>query len=359
MKKIVLLLIMLLLLTACNKEDKESKSTTFSENKISKQEEVFKISNDSKSYLLNYTENKLDEQEIEMGIMDIASSYFDSDKLYIKNGTLLSNKTIEDWTERKPIGFNPSINKKLDLITAEKESPKILSYVSEKNLIDKEKKIKGILVTIVLNEYYTYKVTDKEDRIYSGEVKVDNDEDNVDNVSVFGEKISQPIINEIRKNKKSSNVPILLTLYQKTSSSAITPGNFVKKSYLNPNENKIKNWENINRKKYAFPSEQLSSQDSFTYGILSDMKDDWQENFHNGNIKLTGNALYKENIVTTIDLKVESQMSTVENLSLATYIENYIKNIQPNFPINVALENNIILMWNPQTKEIISNKTYD
>lgn len=137
--------------------------------------------------------NALNMNEIERGLMDLSIHQFSTDKFYLQEGQYLSDETISQWLSRKTnddVGLNPTIENKTDnVLEDEKRYPLILSHVLEQNFINKEtSKMEGMSIAISLNEYYDIRVTDDEGLIYTGQVKVDQNDDGVDDVKNFGKK---------------------------------------------------------------------------------------------------------------------------------------------------------------------------
>lgn len=97
----------------------------------------------------------------------------------------------------------------------------------EQNFITKEtSKIEGMSIAISLNEYYDIRVTDDKGLIYTGQVKVDQNDDEINDVKNFGKKVAEKIVKDIRENVKIPNVPIYLTLFQESNINDIIPGYF-------------------------------------------------------------------------------------------------------------------------------------
>ena len=78
----------------------------------------------------------------------------------------------------------------------------ILSHVLEQNFINKENnKVEGISIAISLNEFYDIRVSDENGLIYTGQVKVDQNDDEINDVEKYGKEVAKKIVADIRKMK--------------------------------------------------------------------------------------------------------------------------------------------------------------
>lgn len=69
-------------------------------------------------------------------------------------------------------------------------------------------------------------------------VKVDTNEDNVNDVENYGKEIAGTIIKDIRNNEKIPNVPIYVILYQESNKNDIIPGIFLAETFI-PSRGKL------------------------------------------------------------------------------------------------------------------------
>ncbi len=135
-----------------------------------------------------------------------------------------------------------------------KNNPKILSHVLEQNFINKENgNVEGLSLAISLNEFYDIKVADDKGLIYTDQVKVDINDDEIDDVVNYGKEIAEIIVKDIRKNENIPNVPIYMTLYQESNINDIIPGLFLADTFIAKGEDNINKWTKIDRKKLYIP----------------------------------------------------------------------------------------------------------
>ncbi|MFE3576129.1 CamS family sex pheromone protein [Lysinibacillus sp. NPDC059133] len=358
----------LLLLASCSDDHQVNKNDEKMYASSIQQKEIYEIkqpakSNVSRGLILSNMNNSLNVSEIEKGLMDLSVNHFPTKKFYMQEGQYLDGKIINKWLDRKSkegFGLNPPIEKSTgDVLEDEKNNPKILSHVLEHNFVNKENgKVEGLSLAVSLNEFYDIRVQDDKGLTYIDQVKVDTNEDNVNDVENYGKEIAEAIIKNIRNDNKIPNVPIFLTLYQESNKNDIIPGIFLAETFIPEGEVTIDKWNAIDIKTYTFPSDSLNSLDKDTYDKLLIFKEDIQEGFKHLNPKIIGNLRYENG--NLIDLKIDVHAplindteligllqlaSTKLNTILFDYIPITIRIIDQNQDVGVVL-------WDPTEKQI-------
>ncbi|MGE7921428.1 CamS family sex pheromone protein [Viridibacillus sp. NPDC093762] len=368
-KGILIFIPSLVFLVSCNNNDQIIKN----EENISvssTQEDLYQIKqpvkfNVSRGLILNNIDNSLDINNIEMELMQLSTKYFPVDKYTFQEGQYLDKTIINQWLERKgndaPSGLNPPKNETGDVLKDEQDNPKILSHVLEQNFLNKNGKIKGISLAISLNEFYNIQVADKKGLIHTDEVKVDVNNDDVNDVEKYGKEITNKIIKDIRNNKDIPDVPIFLTLYQETHENNIIPGMFLAETFIPKGQNQISKWTNIDKRYYAFPSNSLSELDRISSNNLTNFKEDIQKYFKNLNPKVFGRLLYKTDQLTNLKIDVSTPTITdVELIALLQFISTRINSLSSDYtPITVSIIDEKqtvgIVTWDPTKKEIYTH----
>ncbi len=215
-------------------------------------------------------------------------------------------------------------------------------------------------IAISLNEYYDIRVTDDEGLIYTGQVKVDQNDDEVDDVKSFGKKVAEKIVKDIRENEKIPNVPIYLTLFQESNINDIIPGVFLAETSIPLGEASITKWAEIDKKFYIFPSEALYSLDQNMYTKLLLFKEDIQEGFKHVNLKIYGKLRYEEGKLTDIQIEVNAPLiNEPELIGLLQLISTNLNRILIDYiPITVRIidqqQDVGIVLWDPIEKQIFA-----
>lgn len=372
MRKSMLLFISpLFFLVSCSgeeqvKSDEKTYISSIQEKEIYEIKQPAKV-NVSRGLILSNMNNSLNINEIEKGLMKLSVNHFSTDKFYMQEGQYLDKKIINQWLDRKSkdgFGLNPSIkNSTGDVLEDEKNSPKILSHVLEQNFINKENgEIEGMSLAISLNEFYDIKVADDKGLIYTDQVKVDTNDDNVNDVEKYGKEIAEIIIKDIRNNKKIPNVPIYITLYQESNKNDIIPGIFLAETFIPEEEDKIDKWTDIDIKNYTFPSDSLFSLDKDTYEKLLIFKEDIQEGFKHLNPKITGQLRYENGKL--IDLKIDVNVPLIndtELIGLLQLVSTRINTILFDYiPVTIRIidqkQDVGIVIWDPIEKQIYATQ---
>ncbi|TGN30379.1 CamS family sex pheromone protein [Lysinibacillus sp. S2017] len=364
LKRMSLFITPLFFLVSCSNDAQvvENDISSFQEKEIYEIKQPAKL-NVSRGLTLSYINNSLNVKEIEKGLMDLSINHFSTTKFYMQEGQYLDKNIISQWLDRKSkegFGLNPSIkNSTGDVLEDEKNNPKILSHVLEQNFINKENgKVEGISLAISLNEFYDIRVTDDKGLIYTDRVKVDSNDDNVNDVENYGKEIAEIIIKDIRNNKKIPNVPIYLTLYQESDKYAILPGIFLAETFLPEGRNRIDEWTDIDIKNYTFPSNSLYSLNKDTYDKLLIFKEDIQEGFKHLHPKIIGKLRYQNGKL--IDLKIDINVPLINETGLIGLLQFTGDKINTilfnNIPITIRIidqkQDVGIIIWDPIKKQL-------
>lgn len=365
-KVIIGLILALTMLVACdNKKDIEQEqeiSAPIVQGKEGYQTKLPVKFNVSREALVKNVDNPLDTSELELELMELSMDHFSPKNYSFQEGQYLNEKIMYKWLERKSKeetkGLNPSIVDTGNPLKDEKKSPKILSHILEQNYLNKDGKIEGISLALSLKTYYYIKVTDSKGLVYTDKVKIDNDKDNINDVKESGKKIAEKVVKRIRDSKDIPDVPILLTLYQEEQRNSVIPGNFLTETYIPQGENNIKEWNDIDRKYYAFPSDDLETLDKSTSDSLTYFKEDIQKYFNNLKVVVNGRALYVNKDLNDVKIEIEAAgISSSESIALLQFTETQIHSrlLPEHVAITVRLmdqnKEKGIMIWDPSEKK--------
>lgn len=367
-KRILFFILSIFFLVSCSDENQLVKNEEKVYTSHIQKKEIFEIKqpakfNISRGLTLSNMNNSLNVIEIEKGLMDLSVNHFSPKKFYIQEGQYLDKKIINQWLDRKSkegFGLNPPIeNKTGDILEDEKNNPKILSHVLEQNFINKESgKVEGMSLAISLNEFYDIRVSDEKGLIYTDQVKIDTNEDNVNNVEKYGKEIARTIIKDIRNNKKIPKIPIYVTLYQESNKNDIIPGIFLAETFIPEDGDELDEWTNIDKKNYTFPSDSLYSIDMDTYNKLLIFKEDIQAGFKHLNLKIIGKLRYENGKLTDIKIDINAPLiKDTELIGLLQLIGTKLNTIVFNsIPITIRIIDHKqdvgIILWDPIEKQI-------
>ncbi|EON70876.1 CamS family sex pheromone protein [Lysinibacillus sphaericus] len=357
-------------LVSCSGEDEVVKKDEQMYISSVQKKEIYEIKqpakfNISRGLILSNMNNTLNINEIEKGLMDLSVNHFSTKKFYMQEGQYLDKKIINQWLDRKStegVGLNPSIkNSTGHVLEDEKNNPKILSHVLEQNFINKETgQVEGISLAISLNEFYDIRVSDDKGLVYTDQVKVDHNDDDVNDVENYGKEIAGMIVKDIRNNENIHNVPIYLTLYQESNKNDIIPGIFLAETYIPEGGERIDKWTDIDKKNYTFPSDALYSLDKDTYDKLLTFKEDIQKDFIHLNPKIIGELQYENGKLADIKINVNAPLiKDTELIGLLQLISTKLSAVLFDYvPVTIRIINQKqdvgIVLWDPTEKQIFS-----
>ncbi|MGG4125107.1 CamS family sex pheromone protein [Bacillus licheniformis] len=307
--------------------------------------------------------NKKDISEIEMRSMELSKDYFSPEDLYYQYGQYLNTKEINGFLERKsekyPNGLNPSFPEGKDRLTAEKESPKILSHILEQNYVDKDGNLKGITISLALNSVYYPRFTDKEGKTYSDEIEISTSD-----ILKEGKEAASRLLAYLRDKKLvPSDVPILITLYQQEKRNASKPGKFLAKSFIESGESDVGNWDKldmIHRTLSVKDYEDIETKDNLTYKRFESLVTGLETNFKETNFTLVGDAFYKDGEINQIEFNLtvtgasESKITAMVQYLGNLLSEGFYSNLNVRFNIKNDHKQKAIVSWDALKHEVES-----
>jgi protein involved in sex pheromone biosynthesis len=254
--------------------------------------------------------NKIDMDEIETGLMTLSKEFFSPDTFLYEEGQFLTDVT--SWIGRKSAdnqqGLNPEIKVTDDMgwekkMEIQKKNPMYLAYIHEQNYVDTKGNIKGISLGLAMNTIDYIRVQDSQGLMHFGEVRIDKKE-----MEKQGREMAEKVISRVRKIEGLGNIPIMISLYNVQEQNSVIPGNYYAYSFVKENENKIKNWEQVNQQYYYFPSDAGEKKDRDMAERLLNLEDYVNQYFTNQDIDFVGKALYEEEDITKLVIEVSSEM---------------------------------------------------
>ncbi|UED81720.1 CamS family sex pheromone protein [Lysinibacillus sp. CD3-6] len=369
-KSALLLISPLFFLAACSDEEESKNNNEKMYISSIQKKETFEIQqpakmNVARGLIVSNMNNTININEIEKGLMNLSVNYFSPNSFYMQEGQYLDKNMINQWLARKTeegLGLNPPIkNSTGNVLEDEKQNPLFLSHILEQNYINKKSgKIEGMSLAISLNEYYDIRVSDDKGLIYTDQVKVDNTDDDVNDVKNYGKKIAETIVKNIRNHEAMPNVPIYLTLYQESNKNDILPGIFLAETFIGESKDRIDKWTEIDKKDYTFPSDALYSLDQDTYNKLLSFKEEIQKNFKHLNPKAFGKLRYEDGKLADIKIEVHAPLiNDTELIALLQFISTKLNAILFDYvPVTIRIidqkQDVGIILWDPAEKQIFA-----
>lgn len=317
--------------------------------------------------ILYGVDNRLDVDELQTGLMRLSKPSFPTDKYIFQEGQYINSNTIEKWLKHKskdnPQGLNAPLPKNYNKLSHQKkmdylkQHPSYLSYVLEQDYLVQSGKNKlklgGISIAISVPKIYSYQVTDKKGRIYSGQVTLDPK-----TAHDAAKNMAETVLQRMRTLDKGAlkNVPVVIGLYQEQSQDSLVPGDYFAQTVVSAGSDKVGNWKTVNETHVIFPDPNGSNTHKVDQDRFSHFRADVQKFFPNY-VDAIGKGFYKDNNLQslTIDIPIKFYSET-EVMSFTQYVTGLIKQQNP-FPKDVPL--NIYISSTSGPEALIVKKSGD
>ena len=288
---------------------------------------------DARGTVAPYMSNRLDLNQFEFGLMEIATTAFEQDKYFFREGQFLTGDRINSWLRRhdpdvarNAEGLNPPpANESTDEESLRK-SPIVLSHIMEHNYLSGNEaegvQIGGVVIGLSLQSVYYFRTEDEAGRYYFHEQTLD-----LDKVEEQGKEIAQEVLKRFRGMSGLEEVPISIALYQEQDRGSIVPGSFISMTHVGAGETEIASWEDLDEYFLIFPSSAgIEAHPDIATNISRFTED--IEGFFNRNVGVVGKGRFKggalEELVIELNLQAHGK---AEIVALTQYISGKIKNI--------------------------------
>ncbi|MFA9558413.1 CamS family sex pheromone protein [Evansella sp. AB-rgal1] len=305
---------------------------------------------DTRGNVRHWMSNRIDINQFELGLMEIATTRFNQDQFYFREGDTLSAQRTMSWLRRydrfsNTEGLNPELNNDDDdvveitqgrkkfaelaydeLLERMRERPQVFAHMIEHqyfHVTDEERvELGGIVIGVALNSVYSFRLEDEQGRYTFYEQPISDEV-----LETQGREIAQEIALRFRNREGLEEVPITLALYREERRGAIVPGSFFAMTHLDEGESTIQNWEAINEAFHFFPSSQARREFPNESNNFNQFKTEVIE-FFGRNIGVVGKGRYKNGDLEemTIELNLQSH-GKPEIIALTQYVRGKIGNL--------------------------------
>ena len=247
----VLLIIILLVLRGCSNEETE---TVISYNL---NEGFFNVITPyqrgvAENYIPVRTGNRVDLDATELGLMRIATKYYDVNNHLFSPGQFLDREAIDN------------------IIKEVNEDKPYVSYLVEQNYFTKNNRLVGVVIGVVINPF-------------QGDQTLTNDE-----IHELITQFSSVIISELRNNDELTNTEIVLAAFRMQPNTSLVPGTYIFEERTNSDE--INEFILVNEEYYVLTDTNLPNIDQRTFNSFANIRADLETEFPNAVI--TGTGLY-------------------------------------------------------------------
>ena len=298
----------------------------------------------------------------EEGLLRISQDIFPTDQYYMQEGQLIDGDTLTNWVSREsetnPEGLNPALpvtstqeettteesvdpaddpegidetaevtEESNQVIVDLDSSPIYLSQIMEKNIMvetDEGFALGGIVIGLAMNSVYQY--TDAEGVVYEQEISLGE-------MRERGKAYANIIVGRLRNTEQLRSVPIVVGIFQQAPSNTTVGGNYVLDG-ISREGNYVTDWTERNEYRVSLPvinntetGDQYLFFDTFRQDII---------NFFPHLNGISGEALYIENGLATLDIEIITQFySQTEITALTQHVTDVA---QRTLPEGIGLE---------------------
>lgn len=214
-------------------------------------------------------------EEFEKGLFDVSKGVFPTDQFVFREGQIISEEMVRGYLGRQytseelenmeedellssdafsNLGLNPSTNGETDSEVIAEESPLYLSHILEQNYLSEDEdgnlNFDGITIGLAMNSVHYYQT---EEYGQTQEQALDPEV-----VKEEGEKMASEILSRIRANDEYVDKKIVFAIFIQSSDTDIVPGNFVSEATVEPGENTISEFTDINVQNVLLPSREAA-----------------------------------------------------------------------------------------------------
>lgn len=351
MKRLALsILVFAFLLVGCSKpEDKQEESPVVTV----KAPESYAVLLPFQTNVIRYVHSSTNYIEIGQGLYNYSKEYFSGNTVVVKEGEIIDSYNTSDHPSYRPLvllregasnpyGLNPSSTANVPIGNEQTiQGPMIVRDLYEVDFVAKDDstEVVGIAFALVVQE----EISDLDGNSYTIQ-----GEELYNYATTAGRKLES----YLRSLPEVGDVPILIMIYNSSSSDSNLPGTFIVKGYFNGRSGQF---EKVNEKWVLFPTNEALSLDSSTYSQFEGFRNAIKE-FIPESIGIIGKGYYIDNEIVKLLITINIQGKTyTEVYALTEYMvqlaENF--NLELELIIEITSFNRTIAVI---TKEAHSNK---
>ncbi|WP_181347904.1 CamS family sex pheromone protein [Thalassobacillus sp. CUG 92003] len=274
--------------------------------------------------------NRLDIDELETGLRRHSKEYFSPENYYFQPGQYLDQNTVYSWLERyeegeTEKGLNPALEESTE--GEFRDNPRYLSHILEQNYMQKNEddvvELKGASIGLALKSTYEFQ-TETGGPTY---------EENISREEMIqkGKEYAQQVLDRMREIEGLQDKPLMIALYREESSGAMTPGNFVMKTYVEGGATQIGEWEELNEDHILFPSDEAEEDHFEDSELMSDFRNELSKYFPDF-VGFIGDGFYVDKELQNISIDVPIQFnSKSEVIGFTQYTYSLVKDMFENY----------------------------
>lgn len=263
----------------------------------------------TRDYHAMYLRSSYDFQNIGTRLMELSKKYFSPTEYYMGEGTIITYDRLLALVKRVSGTYEQGLNPEADALfpTGKEgvsiENAVIVSDVVEQNYFKKTETgydLAGISLSIILNPTHeittnntTYQVQISEEILYE-----------------YGVEMGRKLERYMRTIGEVKNLPILITVYVKSTNSSYIPGKMIAKAYF---KDRSPSFDKLNEVWYLFPSDAVSKLDNDNASQFNLLKQSLA-NFITEDIGVVGYGFYENNQLKKLSIDIEVNAKTYMEL---------------------------------------------
>lgn len=233
-------------------------------------------------------------ENLERGLYGLAQSIFPTEDYSIKEGSIISEDTANDWltpvSEKNPDGLNPEGG---DAETLDAFEPSYLNSIMEYNFLDADGNVAGISIGLAMNYSGTFSTDDETEEVeISSEERIEQ-----------GKQMAATIVERIRENDTYADVPIHVGIFENAESGDLGGGTYTTDA-VSSSGTEFGDWSTYNNDFIAFGVDDAPNEEDTV--AFTRFRDNIQS-FYPQLSGLSGVGYYEENELQELNIIINSQ----------------------------------------------------
>ncbi|WP_411842352.1 CamS family sex pheromone protein [Salinicoccus sp. HZC-1] len=294
-------------------------------------------------------------ETFEKGLFDISKTAFSTENHVFREGQVFTEEMVRGFLNRSytseeidamseeekadnnafsNLGLNPSKEGETDPEKIAQEAPIYLSHILEQNyMIQGEEgnpSFSGMTIGLAMNSEYYYQ---KEQYGPTFTRELDEQE-----VRENGEQMAAEILERIRANEQYKDLKIVFGIFIQSGDTDITPGHFLSTAVVEPGNNEISSFTEVNENYVSLPSSEAGK-------ISEEINSEYQnfnrklESYFDSFTTSIGQGYFKEGELEHLSIEIPLEYSSRgEVIGLTQYVSELIQEHFRNTEVEISIK---------------------
>lgn len=269
----------------------------------------------------------------ELGLMSLSTDVFPTADYLFQEGQVIPEDSVRSWLRREdpennPEGLNPVDNQETD---PSERNPIYLQSLLEQNYYvetDSGPQLAGISLGLAMNQVDYYR---KEQFGAEFETKISREE-----LLKQGHEMGNELVRRIRALDGMDDIPIVVGIFEQATRDHFGGGVFISQGTSKDGASTVKDWKSVNERKEVFP---LTGNDTSEGNSFKNFKSEVETFFPNLS-GVTGVALYREDMIVSLDVSIVTQFyGTGEIIAFTQVVQDAAtKYLPPNLETEITID---------------------